>query len=60
MNEDSFTAGRGNMLYELIKQRRGSGVSGPRDMLYAHLSLTDIETQADVSVRYDLSVADVY
>jgi hypothetical protein len=50
----------GNDIWGLLRERRGSGASDPRDMIYAHLSLTDLKQQASISIRYDLSVAEVY
>ena len=58
-NEESLQQ-NDKQLLKLLKARRGLGVSDGRDMIYAHLSLTDSATQEAMAIRYDLSVADVY
>jgi hypothetical protein len=63
MQERSFLPKRTvNQLkfWDLLRSRRGAGVSNPRDMIYAHLSLTDLDIQDTTPIRYDLSVVDVY
>jgi hypothetical protein len=47
-------------LLKLLRDRRGSGVSNPRDMIYAHLSLVGADPQGDIPIRYDLPVVDIY
>jgi len=47
-------------LFDLLNARRGSGVSDPRDMIYAHLGLTDSSTQDLIPVDYDVSVTQLY
>jgi Heterokaryon incompatibility protein (HET) len=58
--EDNNDFGPGIPLLDLLRDRRASGVSDPKDMIYGHLSLTDLKTQAAIPIRYDLSVAEIY
>ncbi|KAL2076192.1 hypothetical protein VTL71DRAFT_1135 [Oculimacula yallundae] len=47
-------------LYEMLVSRRGSGVTDPRDMLFAHLGLTSNFTQRSISIDYSKTIAEVY
>jgi hypothetical protein len=44
---------RGEALFTLLQQRRGCGLTDPRDLIYAHLGLVDAETRKLVPIGYD-------
>ncbi|KAH7311009.1 heterokaryon incompatibility protein-domain-containing protein [Rhexocercosporidium sp. MPI-PUGE-AT-0058] len=47
-------------LFQMLESRRGSGVSDPRDMIFAHLGLTSQFTQNLIRVDYDKSLTELY
>ncbi|KAN0120256.1 Heterokaryon incompatibility protein (HET) domain containing protein [Hyaloscypha variabilis] len=47
----------GEALFILLQQRRGCGLTDPRDLIYAHLGLVDAETRKLIPIDYDKSVA---
>ncbi|CZS98848.1 uncharacterized protein RAG0_07409 [Rhynchosporium agropyri] len=46
-------------LLDILDRRRGAGVSDPRDMIYAHLSLCNIALRNYVPVDYSISYEDL-
>ncbi|KAG4428456.1 hypothetical protein IFR05_016061 [Cadophora sp. M221] len=47
-------------LFQILESRRGSGVSDPRDMIFAHLGLTSPSTQSMIHADYNKSIAELY
>ncbi|CZT12235.1 uncharacterized protein RCO7_10463 [Rhynchosporium graminicola] len=47
-------------LLDILDRRRGAGVSDPRDMIYAHLSLCNIALRNYVPVDHSISYEDLY
>ncbi|KAG4436295.1 hypothetical protein IFR05_008235 [Cadophora sp. M221] len=48
------------MLFDILKYRRGLGVTDPRDMIYGHLGLCDSTVRSSLSIDYSLSVSQIY
>jgi hypothetical protein len=65
-NEPPNRLGRSEMcrtdksLFEVLLERRGAGVTDPRDMLYAHLGLLPSPIDPPMEIDYNKSVADIY
>jgi len=51
---------QGVYLFELLSRRRGCGLSDPRDMVYALLSLAGTTVATSLAIDYDKSVSQVY
>ncbi|KAE8448841.1 hypothetical protein EG329_008843 [Mollisiaceae sp. DMI_Dod_QoI] len=47
-------------IYDILKVRRGMGVSDPRDMIYAHLGLSEPLVRSNIVIDYSKSKAQVY
>jgi hypothetical protein len=49
-----------NQMFEILKARRGSGVSDPRDMIFAHLGLIKSSVEDIIPVDYGKSTLQLY
>ncbi|CZR67932.1 uncharacterized protein PAC_17831 [Phialocephala subalpina] len=57
---DNAAGGTRITLLDILKARRGLGVSDPRDMAYAHLGMSEPSARSDIIINYSKSKAQVY
>ncbi|KAH7313179.1 hypothetical protein BKA65DRAFT_154719 [Rhexocercosporidium sp. MPI-PUGE-AT-0058] len=48
------------LLFDILKYRRGLGVTDPKDMIYGHLGLCSVCVRSLIGIDYSRSVSQIY
>lgn len=51
---------RGVEIFDILEARRGLGATDPKDMVYAHLGMSEPDVRSEINIDYSRSVAQIY
>jgi hypothetical protein len=60
MGQKKYDGPPGSLLWDIMVARRGFAALDPKDMVYAHLGMADLEKQNQIPIDYNKSCVEVY